>query len=378
MAPATANDRGGDAIRLLLLGDVMTGRGIDQALPHRGDPQIYEPWIRNARDYVELAEARSGALELPLAFDYVWGEALAAFDRFAPHRRIANLETAVTTNDRFWPGKGIQYRMHPANVGVLTAADLDCCVLANNHVLDWSHAGLEETLTALAGAGIATAGAGADAAAAAAPAVLRVPGGRVMVYGFGSTTSGIPPGWAPGDGLPGVNLLPTLSERQADALADALLDARAPGDLVVASVHWGGNWGYAVPAAQRAFARRLVERGAVDLVHGHSSHHPKGVELHEGRAILYGCGDFVNDYEGIRGHEEYRGELRLAWCATLARATGRLIRLELIPFEMRRLRLERAAAADVNWLTSTLDRECRRLGTRIEISQAGTLLVEAR
>ncbi|GMQ87881.1 MAG: hypothetical protein BMS9Abin08_1093 [Gammaproteobacteria bacterium] len=32
-----------DHISLFLCGDVMTGRGVDQALPHPGDPQLYEP-----------------------------------------------------------------------------------------------------------------------------------------------------------------------------------------------------------------------------------------------------------------------------------------------------------------------------------------------
>ena len=78
------------------------------------------------------------------------------------------------------------------------------------------------------------------------------------------------------------------------------------------SVHWGGNWGYDVPRDQRRFAHRLLD-GGVHLVHGHSSHHPRPVEVHDGKAVLYGCGDLVNDYEGIDGFEEYRGELRLVY-----------------------------------------------------------------
>ena len=31
----------------------------------------------------------------------------------APDVRLINLETAVTTHDRPWPGKGINYRVHP-------------------------------------------------------------------------------------------------------------------------------------------------------------------------------------------------------------------------------------------------------------------------
>ena len=49
-----------DSIRLFLCGDVMTGRGIDQVLPHPNDPRLHEPYIGEARSYVELAERGNG------------------------------------------------------------------------------------------------------------------------------------------------------------------------------------------------------------------------------------------------------------------------------------------------------------------------------
>ncbi|HSM22431.1 MAG TPA: CapA family protein, partial [Rubrivivax sp.] len=119
-----------DTIKILLTGDVMTGRGIDQVLPHPGSPLLHEPHVRDARDYVRLAEKRCGPIEHALACEDLWGDALDVMERLAPDLRIVNLETAVTTHDEPWPGKGIHYRMHPANVGVQTAAGVDCCVLA--------------------------------------------------------------------------------------------------------------------------------------------------------------------------------------------------------------------------------------------------------
>ena len=121
---------------LFLYGDVMTGRGIDQILPHPSQPQLFEPYVRSALGYVELAEEKGGPLPRSVDFAYVWGDALRELDRLRPHARIVNLETAVTVAEDAWPGKGIHYRMHPGNVGCLSAAAIDCCVLANNHVLD--------------------------------------------------------------------------------------------------------------------------------------------------------------------------------------------------------------------------------------------------
>ena len=94
-------------------------------------------------------------------------------------------------------GKRIHYRMHPGNVACLTAAKIDCCVLANNHAMDWGRGGLAETLGILRQAGMHTAGAGRDAAEAASPAVIGFPGGgRVLVFAFGSKSAGVPANWA--------------------------------------------------------------------------------------------------------------------------------------------------------------------------------------
>jgi poly-gamma-glutamate capsule biosynthesis protein CapA/YwtB (metallophosphatase superfamily) len=73
----------------------------------------------------------------------------------------------------------MHYRMHPDNTPVLEAAGIDCCALANNHMLDWGYDGLEETLQSLHQAGIAIAGAGEDRARAMAPAVIDAATGEI-------------------------------------------------------------------------------------------------------------------------------------------------------------------------------------------------------
>jgi len=303
---------GGEALTVFLCGDVMLGRGIDQALPHSNAPRLYEDYVKDARGYIALAENANGPFRRPLGFGDVWGDALAELERVAPHVRLINLETSVTTREEPYPDKGIHYRMHPGNVPCLTAARVDCCALANNHVLDWGREGLRETLASLRGAGIATAGAGETREEAERPAVLPVQGkGRVLVFSFGTHGSGIPPEWAAEEDAPGVDLLPGLSWATVRRIAERVRAVKRAGDIVIASIHWGGNWGYGVEPEQRAFAHGLIDAAGVDLVHGHSSHHPRGIEVHRERLILYGCGDFLNDYEGIRGYERYRGDLTL-------------------------------------------------------------------
>lgn len=345
----------------------MTGRGIDQALPHPGHPALHESYVSDARDYVRLAERANGPIPRPVKLDHIWGDALEVLRAERPDARIINLETSVTTRDEFWPRKGIHYRMHPRNIGCLTAAGIDCCVLANNHVLDWGHAGLEETLRALDDAGLPHAGAGRNAVEAAAPAVINVAGtGRVLVFAFGSPTSGIPPSWGATAGQAGVNLLDDLSEHAARRIGAELRRVKRPGDVVVASLHWGDNWGYEVTREQRHFAHWLIEEG-VDLVHGHSSHHARPVEVLNDRLILYGCGDFINDYEGIGGYEEFRGDLALMYLVDLDPATGRLLEVRLIPMQMRRFRLNRASKADTRWLCELLNRIAVTSDTRVQL-----------
>ena len=125
------------SVSLVLCGDVMTGRGIDQVLPHPSDPRLYESVLTSAIGYVRLAEAANGPIRLPVPIAYVCGDALDAVDKRRPDVWIVNLETAVTRADDPWP-KAINYRMNPDNLPCLTAAGIDCCVLANNHVLDWA------------------------------------------------------------------------------------------------------------------------------------------------------------------------------------------------------------------------------------------------
>jgi poly-gamma-glutamate synthesis protein (capsule biosynthesis protein) len=353
----------------------MLGRGVDQILPRPGDPALRESYVRDARGYVELAEAVNGSIPRPVDPAWVWGDALPALEAAGPDARIINLETSVTTSDEFAVDKAVLYRMNPANLPALTVGNPDACVLANNHVLDYGHAGLTETLASLRAAGIQGAGAGRDLTEARRPAVVPVHDDRrVLVFALGLATSGIPASWAATAERPGVDLACRPSPADADGMVARVEGVRRPGDTVVVSVHWGGNWGYDVADDEITFAHRLVD-GGVDVVHGHSSHHPRPIELYRGKLILYGCGDFIDDYEGISGHTRFRDDLRLLYLATLDPATGRLDALRMVPLQARRMRLTHASGDDAQWLRSTLDRISRPFGVRVDLAPDGTLAV---
>lgn len=277
---------------LFLAGDVMTGRGIDQVLPHPSPPRLYETCMQSAREYVDLAERANGPVAAPVAWDYVWGDALAVLARKRPDAR-----TAMPVRE----------------------------------------------------------------------------GGRVLLFSYADGSSGVP--WAATARRPGVNRLADLSLRTVEHVAREVTRHRRPGDLVVASIHWGGNWGYAIGRDERAFAHALIDVANVHVVHGHSSHHPKGVELHAGRPILYGCGDFLNDYEGIGGYREFQPELRAMYFPAFD-AGGRLARFEIVPMALRRFRIGRADAAQARAFAAMLGRESAKLGTRVEAPADGELSVD--
>jgi len=364
-------------VKLFLAGDVMTGRGIDQLFGRSSKPALHEQYVKDARRYVELAEAANGPIRQPVDQGYIWGDMLSVVERLGPDARIVNLETSVTRSNDYWRWKGIHYRMHPANVSCLTAAALDCCVLANNHVLDWGFSGLEETLASLHAAGLRTAGAGLSAADALAPAILEIgTEGRVLVFAFGAESSGIPAAWAARTDSPGISLISDMPRLAAETIAESISAHRQPRDLVVVSIHWGGNWGYDIPEAQRELAHRLIDNASADVIHGHSSHHPRGVEIYRDRPILYGCGDFINDYEGISGYEEFRGDLRLAWFLEMDPFDGGLSRFSVVPFQSQRFQLRAAQDEDIEFVRDLLQRESMPPGVRIERTEEDVLTVQ--
>lgn len=366
-----------NTMTLFLCGDVMTGRGIDQILPHPSAPRLYEPYASSACQYVELAERAHGRIAKPPGFSHIWGDTLGELDRRRPALRIVNLETAVTCCCDACAGKEIHYRMNPRNLECLTAARLDCCVLANNHTMDWGRDGLHETMSMLRQAGIKTAGAGLNIAEACEPARFDFPDRqRLFVFACGALDSGILPDWNATDYGPGLCVLDNMSLRTVEEIAARIRSETRDGGIVVMSLHWGGNWGYEVSAEHRRFAHQLIDVAGVDLVHGHSSHHPKPIEVYRDKLILYGCGDLLNDYEGIGGFERFRPELGLMYFPEIDRETGDLVRLTMTPTCIRGLRVNRADRVEARWLSAVLSRECEPFGASVRLLPEGGLALE--
>jgi poly-gamma-glutamate synthesis protein (capsule biosynthesis protein) len=287
-------------------------------------------------------------------------------EQLQPELRLVNLETTITSSDRPWPDKGVHFRLHPANITALQAARLDGCSLANNHSLDWGYTGLAETLRSLRQAGIQSAGAGLSPHQAQQPAHWQLGDGRqLLLFAWACTSSGVPPAWGVQPGKPGVALLSSVNSGSVKWLCRCINRQRRPGDRVVVSLHWGANWVPVVPEQHRWLARQLIELAGVDVVFGHSSHHPLPLEIYQGRLILYGCGDLINDYEGLPAHSPWRSDLVCLYGVELERCSGALTALELRPFQLRGFQLQEASAADRQLLEHQMGLEAAPPGWRV-------------
>ena len=358
-------------LTLFLCGDVMTGRGIDQILPYPSDPVLYESYLKNAKDYIKLAERANGPIKQPVDFAYIWGYALGAIKE--ADVRIINLETSITNSDNFL-NKGINYRMHPKNIPCLSVANIDCCVLANNHVLDWGQKGLLETLETLESAKIKYAGAGHHSLEANTPSIIPVKNkGRILVFSYGLPSSGIPTDWKATADSPGLNILTDLLPETIEHIGSEIENFKHPGDLVVTSIHWGANWGYEILEAHKTFAHNLIDHASVDIIHGHSSHHVQGIEIYKNKPIIYGCGDFLNDYEGISGHESYRDDLGLMYFVKWNPEKDHLVSLLMVPTQIKKLQINRPNKRDRNWLRTVMNREGKQFGTKVKWVNEHTL-----
>jgi poly-gamma-glutamate synthesis protein (capsule biosynthesis protein) len=225
----------------------------------------------------------------------VWGNLL---DRLRGLDGLfVNLECCLSTRGEPWrrTRRTFHFRADPGwAVPALEAAGVDCCALANNHVLDFEETALCDTLDHLDRAVIARAGAGRSRREAFEPAVVTV---ADLDVGFVSFTDNTPE-YAAEEGIPGTAHveIDVDDEGSRTAVAETLSRARERDpDLLIASLHWGPNMVEVPPDRFREFGRWLVDEG-VDLLHGHSAHVFQGVEVYDGRPILYDTGDFVDDY----------------------------------------------------------------------------------
>ena len=369
---AGSNPASRKIMKIFLCGDVMIGRGIDQILLYPSNPKIYEPFVKDARDYIKLAEKINVKINYPVSFDYIWGDAFQELEKENPNLRIINLETTINTSENFEP-KGINYRMNPKNIEVLKVFKIDVACLANNHILDFKEEGLLETIKVLNKNRILTVGEGKNIKEAEKPVIIsKNKNLRTLIFNYADVLSVVPSWWKAIEDKNGVNLISIYNlgnkrelEEVINVIKRNIQKYKKGNDFVIFSIHWGPNWGYKISEEERNFAYQLIEKAKVDLIFGHSSHHFKGVETYKEKLIIYGAGDFINDYEGIRDYEEFRGDLVLDYLVEIEE-TNKIDKLKLLPFRIKNFRLNYCNEKEIDWIFNVLKRESKIEGNLIK------------
>lgn len=316
-------------MRIALAGDVMLGRNVARA--------------------IETAPP-----------EHVWGDLLP--ELLACDLRVVNLECAVArpgVHPPWTPPKAFHFLAGPRATDVLNAAAIDLVTLANNHTLDFREGALLETLERLEAAGIAYAGAGRDAREARRAARLQTESSSVAVLAFTDNE----PRWEARDDRPGVHYVPVrLDDPRATVLRHAVTEAAESADFVLVAGHWGPNMLERPLPHHPPFARALIDAGAHAFV-GHSAHVFQGVEVRDGRPILYDLGDFVDDYAV---DPELRNDCSFLWILETDDAGPRAIECLPVVIDARAARVARATGPEARAIAEKLIRLCAEMDAAAE------------
>lgn len=208
---------------------------------------------------------------------------------------LVNLEGTVSLGGAF-VDKGeprpTLYRARPELMDALAAGGIDLLAMANNHAGDYGADAMREALDRARIAGLEGVGAGYDAADARTP-TYRVVGDTVVAF-IGVDLTHVDAYAATAD-RPGT--FAVAPKDAIKALMPVLAEARTHANVVFLTPHWGPNGATAPSEETRALGQALVRAG-FDGILGHSAHVLQGVELVDGKPILYDAGNFLGGHRG--------------------------------------------------------------------------------
>lgn len=332
-----AEDTQKKEISIVLAGDVMLGRQMNEVLHHQGPAYPFG----NTRPILEQADLT-----------------------------IINLECVIARDGKPWSRwpKVFHFRADPlVALPALQLAGIDCVTLANNHVLDYEEEGLLEMLHLLDEQGLAHAGAGRNRQEAQQPALLETQGLDLAVVAITDNE----PGWVATAAHPGTNYLPiSLDNNSLREVSQSIDMAREAGsEFVIVSAHWGPNMRQRPFSYFRKFARAVIEAGA-DSFFGHSAHLFQGIEIYQNRPIIYDAGDFVDDYSvDPRLHNDWGLLFRLHL------SEHRVRQLELIPVFISNCQVNLASGITRTLIVERICALCAEIGTVVQ-HQADHLFID--
>ena len=237
---------------------------------------------------------------------------------------VANLEGAILPS----VSSSLRLRKNKINlyctdgvVEFLRSLNVRIVSLANNHITDVSPSP-EITIKLLNEAGIGACGAGENLQKAAEPVLLHEEEQEYTFLAFG---------WEPIQCIaatpskPGVNpLRPKHLLESVERVRRNHSEAR-----IIVLVHWNYEMEIYPQPAHRQLAFAAIDRGA-DAIVGHHSHCVQGIEIYQGRPVVYGLGncflpqteyfgkkvifpELVNEQLALEWDGRPNGDIRLHW-----------------------------------------------------------------
>lgn len=329
-----------EALKIVVTGDIMLGRGVEAALK------------RNGKSYDFVFEE---VAELLIKGDVVFG----------------NLEQPITDSEHSLTGIGQGgkwvLRSRPESFTAIRQAGYNLFSLANNHILDFYEQGLVDTMELLAKNDIAFAGAGMNLEEARKPAIIEEKGVKIGLLAYTDmaeiTYKGKPPlSFLAGSDNSGV------APRRLDFVLEDIKGVRDSVDILMVSLHWGIEDSFDVHPSQVSFAHELIDAGA-DMIVGHHAHQFQGIEIYRGKPIFYSLGNFIFDQNDPENQESFIINLKYS--------EKRLVGLYAVP--VRTIDKCRVVPQKGEAAAELLQREeelCKRLGTQCEIRDDVLMIVE--
>jgi poly-gamma-glutamate capsule biosynthesis protein CapA/YwtB (metallophosphatase superfamily) len=237
------------SVSLVLLGDVMLGRGVAQAHA-AGD---WDSVLLSLKPVIQAADIAAANLESPFGCD----------------------SSA--------PGNSRALIAPPEAVEAIAAAGIDLLTMVNNHAQDAGDRGVECTRDILASRGIRI----LDSESPRWETTIR--GIRILFLAFNFIGPVDPAAW--------------------EDLQRSVREAAGAGTFVIVSLHWGMEYQAGHDALQEKTARRLAEARAA-VLWGHHPHVVQEAEWMNGTLVLYSLGNAVFDQRALKPAR--RGELAWA------------------------------------------------------------------
>lgn len=201
---------------------------------------------------------------------------------------VVNLETPITNKSSEQIPYKINLRANHSILGALKYLGVNCCALANNHMMDSLEKGLSDTFSELTTAEVEYLGAGRNKEEKRTIKYISKDSVKVALlnyceHEFSVTSSDVP----------GCNPLSSI-----DAYYD-IQEAKKNAQFVVAIIH-GGHEHYNLPSPEmKKLYHFLIDCGA-DAIINHHQHCFSGYEEYNGKKIFYGLGNFCFDWPGRR------------------------------------------------------------------------------